>query len=160
MRPIEERFWEKVDTADASGCWPWLASGVRDYGRFAMGGVRAGTRRRMDLAHRVAWELCYGGIPAGLCVLHRCDNKPCVRPDHLFLGTYQDNSDDMCRKGRSNHRSVRGEEHPGVKLTRADVLAIRERLNDGEGAASIARSYPVTPESISNIKLRKVWGWL
>lgn len=92
-------------------------------------------------------------------MLHHCDNTLCVRPDHLFLGTHQDNNDDMLHKGRNNYQRI-GEENTNAKLSRADVLSIRERLNGGEAAAAIARSYPVTPAAVSRIKLRKSWGWL
>ena len=162
MRPIEERFWEKVDTTDVNGCWPWLAHRTTDgYGRIAVGGVRSETRPRMALAHRVAWEFCYGEIPAGLCVLHHCDNPPCCRPDHLWLGTDQDNSDDKMLKGRASHTpSVRGEDQHMAKLTRDDVLQIRQRIEAGEVQAAIAHSYSVSAATICLINKRRNWGWL
>lgn len=95
---VEERFWSKVlILSDLFSCWEWI--GGRDdrnrqgYGKFSL-------RGRLTGAHRVAFELCYGAIPEGLQVLHHCDNRPCVRPEHLFLGTPKDNTDDMWAKGR------------------------------------------------------------
>ncbi len=90
---LAERFWSKVVRGE--GCWIWAAS-VDDhgYGRFGIG------RLRIEPAHRVAWMVANGPIPDGLSVLHRCDNPPCVRPDHLFLGTQRDNMRDMIAKGR------------------------------------------------------------
>lgn len=90
-------FWSNVD--QSGSCWVWLRS--RSGGRMGYGRVQF--RGRLEVAHRVAWTLAIGPIPEGLFVLHKCDNPPCVRPDHLFLGTAQDNSRDRDEKGR--HRS-------------------------------------------------------
>lgn len=95
-RPLDERFWEKVDkTGD---CWLWT-SPPRSGG---YGGIGEPITGRMLAAHRVSWELHYGPIPDGLCVLHQCDVRLCVRPDHLFLGTKQDNTQDMIAKSREH----------------------------------------------------------
>lgn len=101
-RPLAERFWEKVDRdgpvsrEELGRCWIWTAArNVHGYGKIGVpGSVIVG-------AHRVAWGLERGPIPAGLWVLHRCDNPPCVRIDHLFLGTALDNNRDSASKGRS-----------------------------------------------------------
>ena len=127
-RPLEDRFWEKVQKAD--GCWVW--TGTRHpsgHGNIGLGGRAA----RNIGAHRVSWMLHYGPIPAGLCVCHTCDNPPCVRPDHLFLGTRADNNDDMRTKGRNVPIPVRrGEVHPRAKLTDTQVAEIRERHLAGD----------------------------
>lgn len=98
--PLADRFWPRVDTSGGpDACWEWTRG--RDphgYGRFAT--------PNSDLAHRASWELHNGPIPAGLNVLHHCDNPPCVNPRHLFLGTQKDNVDDMVAKGRA--RKPRG----------------------------------------------------
>jgi len=94
--PIEMRFWSKV--TKGAGCWEWTAStDHKGYGKLAEGGRQGRTLS----AHRVSYELNVGPIPDGLLVLHRCDNPPCVRPDHLFVGTHTDNAQDMAKKGRS-----------------------------------------------------------
>jgi hypothetical protein len=86
------RFWAKVSKGD--GCWIWTGSrNPKGYGRLNTG-------NRVRLAHAISWELSHGAVPDGLWVLHRCDNPPCVRPDHLWLGTAADNTADMVAKGR------------------------------------------------------------
>ena len=97
---IMERFWSKV-LFSADGCWLWSRSTTHGgYGQF---GVGSGPQRMMK-AHRMAWLLTFGEIPNDLRVLHHCDNPPCVRPDHLFLGTLSDNSQDMVAKGRNRNQ--------------------------------------------------------
>jgi len=94
-RPAEERFRTKV--RKTRGCWLWTgATNLQGYGVFGRGNRAAGN----VLAHRFAWELEHGPIPAGMCVLHRCDRPLCVKTAHLFLGTQQENLADM----RAKHR--------------------------------------------------------
>lgn len=92
-RSLVDRFWEKVNKTET--CWLWTASTQGGYGQ-----IGHDIYLRPVRAHRVSWELHYGPIPAGLDVLHKCDNPPCVRPDHLFIGTALDNVQDMLRKER------------------------------------------------------------
>lgn len=106
--PFEPYFWSLVQKTE--GCWLWL-------GNLESGGYgRVWRNRRRVKAHRVAWELTNGPIPDGLFACHHCDNKKCVRPDHIFLGTPADNMQDWTRKGKNrlaNDRSLwqRGDQH-------------------------------------------------
>lgn len=141
----QAEFWSHVPVS-ANGCWEW--SGRRDkdgYGRFS----------HIQRAHRYSWILHFGPIvPSTLHVLHHCDNPPCVRPDHLFLGTTVDNTLDKVKKGRQN----RGETH-GMAIVSADqVREIRERYAQG-GISQIAlgAEYGLKQTSVSGIVLRKYW---
>lgn len=101
-KPLADRFWPKVQKGE--GCWEWIGSrNAAGYGKMTVGGRGAGHVR----AHRVSWELANGPVPEGLWVLHTCDNPPCVRPDHLWLGTRLDNMRDCASKGRIDTRRAR-----------------------------------------------------
>lgn len=118
-----DRFWQNVDRS--GDCWPWqgcCSGGSNHYGQVRVGG-------RLMLAHRRAWELAFGSIPAAMNVLHHCDNPPCCRISHLFLGSQADNVRDMCLKGRSRGYA---------RLTDEQVREIRRRADAGERYATIA----------------------
>lgn len=124
--PLVERFWTKVEKTDA--CWLWKGAVISSNG---YGTIGAG-RGHNFLVHRLAYEWAYGSIPSGLLVCHACDNKLCVRADHLFLGTHKDNTQDMIRKGRQRmgitpYRIYRGVDHPQAKLTLMDIQSMRKR---------------------------------
>jgi hypothetical protein len=143
------RFWSFV--VPVGDCWEWTgAISPQGYGRFgwAMSDVR--------MAHRVAWALTNGPIPADMHVLHRCDNRPCVRPSHLFLGTNRDNVDDKMAKGRQS----RGETHGRAKLTAPEALAIRVWRIAGYPVARLAEMFGVSEASVSVIANRKKWAHL
>lgn len=150
LRPsLEDRFWPKVEKTEK--CWIWKAAiSGSGYGNFSVGG-------KIFSAHRIAWELTYGSIPKEIFVLHSCDVQNCVRPDHLFLGTSKDNTQDMILKGRGNwSRPPRGEEHCRAKLTEENVFEIRE-LEGKLLQKEIAEIYGVSRRNIGDICRRKTW---
>jgi len=121
-----ERFWEKVDQDGVYGCWEWTGHRLRNgYGTFGAGLIAEGTFH-MAMAHRVAYSMCVGPIPEGLCVLHSCDNPACCNPSHLRAGTQAENVADMYRRGRQNDPGVPGERNGRAKLTSQQVRQIRE----------------------------------
>lgn len=102
IKPLSERFWEKVQVRTKNSCWVWTGSlDNRGYPKMSQA-----FRESPLKAHRVSWELHFGEIPGGLFVLHACDNPSCVNPNHLMLGTAMANSVDMSRKGRVNGASL------------------------------------------------------
>jgi hypothetical protein len=145
-------------------CWLW--TGGKNKGGY---GVIFDTKQRKTrIASRVIWESTNGLIPDGLFVLHRCDNPPCVNPEHLFLGTPHDNNQDMMRKGRcatfgdANWRRQnppKGERNGRAKLTREIVEEIRSRFAaGGETQTALAREYGVIQAHISRILKREAWA--
>jgi len=157
-RLVPDQFWAKVDKCGPDECWPWLASiDTRPYGQF-MG----------RLSRRVAYELTNGPIPSGLIVCHSCDNPSCCNPNHLWLGTYADNSQDAVKKGRiatgSRHGSqthpesqLRGTEVAGAKLNDDKVRAIRLAASCGERPIVIARKYGISYRNLRYIILGRTW---
>jgi len=153
-KSLQERFEEKVELIPFSTCHWWTGyQKGKGYGAIKV----AGKNRS---AHRVAYELYIGPIPKheshhGMCVCHKCDNPLCVNPNHLFLGTNQDNMNDMKSKRRPNNR-VKGESHHLAKLNRRDVLEIREMAGSLK-QKDIAKIYGVAPSQISSVICRKTW---
>lgn len=124
------RFWNNVEMIPFHDCWEWSgATKSRGYGSLGVSSTR-----RSEGAHRISWMIHYGIIPKGLCVCHKCDNPGCVKPDHLFLGTYKDNMLDCSRKGR-HHETKRTKcekghifDNPSLKGTKRCSLCHREFL--------------------------------
>lgn len=149
-----QKFWAKVDKS--GDCWVWTGCRNEDgYGSFNSKALCVGR------AHRASYVLTYGRIPDGLQVLHKCDNPPCVRPDHLFLGTNADNVADRIAKGRKTTpgKVYRGSESRLAKLTEKQVIAIRERYSKEDVPQhQIAREMGVSQSLISMIITRHIWA--
>lgn len=149
---LRERFDAKWIPEPNSGCWLWEAfTNAGGYGQMTIGKRSDGT----ILAHRAAWIIYRGDIPEGLGVLHRCDNPPCVNPDHLFLGTEKDNMQDCSRKNRVNKTiKLRGVDHANSKLNEAAVRHIRSTRGN---TAALAAEYGVTTANIKYVRRGVTW---
>lgn len=148
------KFSAKYEVDHKTGCWNWTAcAGKNGYGKF---GSRSLGHGNTMWAHRASWLLYRGEISGGLFVLHRCDNRLCVNPSHLFLGTQADNMADMNAKGRHALGAATGL----ALLTGDQVRAIKRRLAAGERQSQIARDYVVGRAAIHKIKNGTNWRWL
>lgn len=154
MRKTElERFMSKVRKTET--CWEWTASvGSHGYGAFAVGSLKAGAKvaRTMACAHVYSYAL-FRGPTGSMFVCHTCDNRRCVNPDHLFLGTSKDNVVDMIKK----RRGLIGAKNGHAKLTEADVLAIRALLGKQRGK-DIAAKFKVSHALICDIAKGRAWA--
>lgn len=153
-----ERFWNYVDKSKGDDeCWLWIgANNGNGYG--ILGVTVEAKRHKKFYAHRMAYELTYGDIPKRMYICHHCDNPSCVNPRHLFLGTPKDNSQDMLRKKRGAHVTLRREGRRGYKLTSEQVAEIRRKYERGKNSYSIlAKEYGVARTTIQHIINEILW---
>ena len=137
----------------SDGCHIWTGGGLshNGYGRFALNTKRHMPQERVPV-HRIAYVINKGNIPEGYQVCHKCDNKLCVNPEHLFLGTPQENIKDKVNKGRQ----AKGEKIHSSKLTEKDVIFIRKSNLD---KWVLAAKFNVTERTIRDVKAERTWGW-
>ncbi len=152
---LYQRFWSHVDKTGE--CWNFTTYRMPNgYHRISLGG-----RNSYDYAHRVSWRLHAGEIPDGMLVLHKCDNRSCIRKKHLFLGTYKDNMLDMMAKGRCRSgprdSARKGEECHLSKLDAERVKRIRGLYDQGVSRFVIADEFGITASNVFYIGKRKTW---
>lgn len=147
-----ERFWARAIPESATGCWNWGGSLSKNgYGTVTF-------NYRTHLTHRLAYELYHGVKLRTRWVLHRCDNRRCVNPKHLWLGDARDNNRDMRAKGRSRiGAKPRGSAHHMAKLSEHDVCTMRTLYRWGMRMAHIAQSYSLTHGAAANAVRGKTW---
>jgi len=144
------RFFEKVSPPNKNECWEWLYVGKGRYGKFSLHGKKF-------QAHRLSYFIYNGYMPKkDEYVCHKCDNPKCVNPDHLFLGTQQDNMDDMVSKGRSpnNH----GDRNPRATLSQEDVDRMRLMYKNGMTRMEISSIFNTTETTTHNILSGRTWS--
>lgn len=150
VKSVEATFWANVEKSE--DCWLWTGSQVAaGYGVLPIDG-------KLYFAHRLSYVLANGEIPHGMLVCHSCDNRLCVNPDHLWLGTQLENMRDKARKGRAGNTNPKfGEQHHFSKVTEDDVRAIRA---SNESQKVLAERFNISKSAVSAIKIRKTWKHL
>ena len=144
----KERITLNATRGDSDGCWEWVrATNKGGYGIMAFGG-------KSELSHRVSYRLFKGKIPDGLCVCHSCDNRKCVNPEHLWLGSLQENIQDR----QDKKRQMRGEISPRTTLSNIDAGEIKAHLSSGIVTRKvIAEMYGVSKKVIDDIATGRTW---
>lgn len=146
---------------ELGNCWEWTrAKNLHGYGWFAIGRQDQGRKwiEKRWMANRYSWFLHFGEIPDGLWVLHKCDNPPCVRPDHLFLGNNQQNQRDSHDKDRGYYKA--GERHPRATISNDTARRVKEMLRDGVRTKDIIIALHVERGAVENIKYGNSFAWL
>lgn len=149
LESAKRRFERRLLRDGENGCWEWSGFVKPD------GYVQVRVGRRRPYAHRLFWEINVGEIPEGMHLLHRCDNRRCVNPAHLFLGTHQDNMRDRNEKGRQGCGG-----HQKRKLTVEDVQEIKSLSGRGLSYKEVAARYEVSWCAIRAIWTGKTWKWV
>ena len=143
---VVQRLIRNMVVDRATGCWNWT-------GRTASGYGQLGDNSKQKSTHRISYRLYNGEIPEGFCVCHTCDNKICINPKHLFVGTIADNTKDRDQKGRQ----ARGERSSSAKLTEGEVGKIRFLCGKGVKQNRVAHLFNVSPQVVNYIVNRKTW---
>lgn len=159
-KSLSEKLWSKVNRCGPNDCWLWTGwtkaarKGAPEYGRINVRVGAHGENKHIDLfAHRVAYELEVGKVPDKLVVRHSCHNPLCCNPNHLAVGTHQDNMDDMVKAGRQ----TKGECNGRSLLTWKDVHQIRAMRIEGQTLKEIASMFPVGIATVGLICQNKIW---
>jgi len=148
-RSVVDRISEKLIVSE-KGCWEFPTTDFYGYGQISY-------KCKSTRVHRLVWELNIGSIPKGLCVLHKCDNRACCNPEHLFLGTHKDNVIDMINKGRDSYGENKGERNGQSKLCVDDIIEIKKMLDMGYTCQEIADNFNVSRRAIGLIRSGERW---
>lgn len=159
--PVEIRFWKSIIKDKAisspfvkSPCWKWTGNKYNNgYGMLCC-------ESKTVRAHRWAYRRFVGEIPNGLCVCHHCDNRDCVNPDHLFVGTQSDNLLDAKRKGRLEMGCKKGNGNYRTKLTALCVAEIRSPINRAISCREFGRKFGVCPRAIYDVRIGRTWKFI
>lgn len=153
--PIMDRIMSKTIINQKTGCWEWTGNKRLGYGRISTGSRIDGTRKKVTV-HRLSYMLSVGEIPEGMEVCHKCDNRSCINPEHLFVGTRQDNINDRERKGRNITKI--GESNPAAKLTQKIVKECRELVyRNSASVVELAKKHSVCRKTMHNAVNGKTW---
>lgn len=149
-------LWTDPETGETSHCWEWKSPRVETYGAFSV------THKLGMGAHRFSWLIAHGDLTSEMYVCHKCDNRPCCNPLHLFLGTSSDNMLDASRKGRIGSQThpeaiLRGEQRGAAKMTDALVREIRKDFENGVPSIELARRHDITQRNVYSIVNRETW---
>jgi hypothetical protein len=142
----------EADCGYETPCWVWQDGKTSD------GYASVAAEGSIHYGHRLSYEVHVGSIPGGLCVLHHCDNPPCLNPLHLFLGTKADNSADMAQKGRARGGVLRGEANPHATLTADRVRAIRRFAARGVSDTELGQRFGLSRGAIYSVVARRTWA--
>jgi hypothetical protein len=150
---VAQRIKKHISINQTTGCWEWIGAMYKStgYGKINVGVRRSGIQK-MTGAHRAAYNEFCGSIPSGMFVCHSCDNRRCVNPKHLFLGTHRDNMDDMVAKGKK-----RGSSNPSARLDEKSVMKIRNLFRCGASCREIAKMYCVNRGTIYDVVTSRSW---
>lgn len=142
-----ERFMSLLEGGKREGveCWEWpLSLNNKGYGQFQTG-------KGMVLAHRASWFIHHGEIPDGMCILHRCDNRRCCRPDHLFVGTKADNNADMRSKGRHSTKEANAATRGRSKLSAEQIALLKQQALSGTPKRRLAKSFGISASHVARL---------
>jgi hypothetical protein len=149
-RDAEQRFWRNIDRRGLDECWPWLAGTTSGYGQIRFRKEKLG-------AHVLSYRLAHGTVPLGKMVLHRCGNRICCNPNHLYAGTYAQNTNDAVGHGTHKCGFGLGDQHKSARLRAVDIPAIRKALTKGESQRSVAAKFGVAQQTISHVAHGRTW---
>lgn len=153
--PLEDKFKRRSKLNEETGCIEWLGSQMgMGYGSVHYK-LDRNTKQKTGRAHRLAYQVFVGEIPEGMLVCHTCDNRKCINPKHLFLGTYLDNSRDKIRKGRAVYR--RGENNQNAKLTEENIKLSYQLRSEGWIYKDLGEKFSVSPSAIRSALSKKSW---